>query len=137
VFPKTRTFLARKPGVNRKMRWSQDKYEEYIVKRGRHPEDADKPDSGRESRLQAKCEKWLRDHGYYYVHDRSRKKNVAGIPDLICFLPEGRVVVVELKAKEGKPSKEQIHTLRMLKYHKHEVYVVRSYKKFLEIVHGT
>jgi len=118
------------------MRWTQDQYEEYIVKRGRHPDDFDKPDDGKESRLQARCEKWLRDHGYYFVHDRSRKKNTAGIPDLICFLPEGRVVVIELKAKEGRPTKEQTHMLRLLKYHKHEVYLIRAYKRFLEVMRG-
>ncbi len=116
------------------MRWTQDQYEAYIVSKGRHPEDMEQPDAGPESRLQAKCERWLREKGFPYVHDRSRKKNKSGIPDLICFLPEGRCVIVELKAKGGRLSKEQVHMLRMLKFLKHEVYEVRSFKAFIQIM---
>jgi RecB family endonuclease NucS len=119
-------------------RWTQEQYEAYIVAKGRHPEDVDKPDSGKESRLQSKCEKWLKQHGFPFVHDRSRKKNTRGIPDLICFLPEGRTVIIELKAERGKPTPEQTQMLRMLKYLKHEVYIIRAYKRFIEVMkeHG-
>lgn len=123
-------------------RWSQERFEAYIAKSakwrgGDSLNDTEQPDSGKEARLQLKCERWLRDHGYPYVHDRSRKKNRRGIPDLICFLPEGRVVVVELKAKDGRLSFEQTQTLRMLKYLKHEVHEVRSFKRFLQIMEAT
>ena len=121
------------------MRWTREQFEEYIVKRSKWSMDAldpTKPDPGKEARLQKKCEKWLKSHGYPYFHDRSRKRNKAGLPDLICFLPEGRTVIIELKAKGGRLSKEQQHTIRMLKYLKHEVYEVRSYKRFLQIMEG-
>lgn len=95
------------------------------------------PDEGKEARLQGKCEKWLKDRGYCYVHDRSKKMNKRGeILDLYCFLPEGRVVIMELKSKDGGMSPEQRQTYRMLKYLKHEVYEVRSFKQFLQIMQG-
>lgn len=122
-------------------RMTQAQFESYLARSakwrgGEALNDTEQPDPGKEARLQRKCERWLRDHGYPYVHDRSRKKNARGIPDLICFLPEGRCVIVELKAKGGRLSPEQTQTLRMLKYLKHEVFEVRSYKRFLEIVDG-
>ena len=87
-------------------RWTENQYQDYIVKRNSkapgQPTIDDPPDSGRESRLQAKCELWLKERGFPYFHDRSRKKNKAGIPDLICFLPEGRVVVIESRFQEFK-----------------------------------
>ena len=110
---------------------------EYTVKmRGENPDLDDHPDHGPESRLQSRCEKWLRNHGYKYIHDRSRKKNQPGIPDLICFLPEGRVVCIELKSQKGELRKEQAEWKRILKYLKHEYHTVKSYKRFLEVVNG-
>lgn len=125
--------------MGRGMKISQAQFEQILTRRQKWPGDIldpEKPDSGWEQTLQRKCEQWLRDHGYPYIHDRSRKKNKRGIPDLICFLPEGRVVVVELKAKGGRMSPEQTQMLRMLKYLKHEVFEVRSFKRFVEIVGG-
>ena len=123
------------------MRWSQEQFEDYLVRRRKWQPDGlvpgkHEPDPGKEARLQRKCERWLKDHGYPYFHDRSRKENKAGLPDLICFLPEGRTVIIELKAKGGRLSPEQVHTLRMLKYLKHEVYEIRSFKKFLEVMNN-
>ncbi|MFH1953151.1 MAG: VRR-NUC domain-containing protein [Pseudomonadota bacterium] len=122
------------------MRWTQSQFENYILKRNKWQGDLlqpETPDPGKEEKLQSKCESWLKDHGYPYFHDRSRKKNQAGIPDLICFLPEGRCVIIELKAKEGRLTKEQQQILKMLKWLKHEVYEVRSFKRFLEVMnHG-
>ena len=114
------------------MRWTEEQLAEYQSRNYKTmPHEADE---GPESELQKKCERWLRENGFPYFHDRSRGKNKRGIPDLICFLGEGRVVVIELKAKSGRMSEEQKETMMRLKYLGHEVHEVRSYKRFLYLV---
>lgn len=122
-------------------RWTPTQYEEYLRTRSTFQGNQDpwkllsmKADDGKESRLQSRCEAWLKQKGYPYFHDRSRGKNQPGMLDLICFLPEGRTVIIELKAKGGRLSKEQLQTMRMLKYLKHEVYEVRSWKAFMGVM---
>lgn len=121
------------------MRWTQDQFESYIASKGKWPGNTleicpDKPDPGKESRLQAKCEAWMKERGFPCFHDRSRGKNRAGWFDLTCLLPEGRTVFIELKSGSGRPSPEQSNLIRQAKYLKHEVYEVRSFKRFIEIV---
>ena len=119
-------------------RWTENQYLDYIVKRNSKPPGQptidDPPDSGRESRLQAKCELWLKERGFPYFHDRSWKKNKKGWFDLTCLLPEGRTVFLELKSKDGRRSPEQTELRKMAKFLKHEVYEVRSYKHFTYIM---
>lgn len=126
-------------------RWSEQEYEEFKLKRycGHTRKElgdtfAPEADEGPESDLQRKAEFWLKDHGFPYIHDRSRKKNRSGaILDLHCYLPKGRHVVIELKAKGKKMSPEQMETFRKIQNLGHEIYRdVRSYKRFLEIVQG-
>jgi len=116
------------------MRWTEEQYQEYTLRR---PHIASQPvdaDDGPESELQRKCEKWLRENGFPYHHDRSRGKNKAGWFDLVALLPEGRAVFIEFKAAKGKLRPEQQDLIRMAKYLKHEVHEVRSYKRFLYLV---
>ena len=88
-----------------------------------------------ESKLQAKCTQWLRDHGIKYIHVHG-KKNRAGILDLYCFMPDDHVIVFELKGDTGRMSDEQKEWVSYLNYHGYEVYAgVRSYKRFLEVMH--
>jgi len=92
-------------------------------------------DQGPESKLQQKAEKWLNERGYPYIHDRSRKKNKKGkILDLHIYLPKGRHVVIEFKVVGNKMSDEQKETYRKILFLGHEIYEVRSYKKFLQIM---
>lgn len=125
------------------MKWSQKEYDDYISKYNSsvakyHPGCDEIADEGKESTLQLKCEQWLKMKGFHYLHDRSRKKNPAGMfLDLHIYLPAGRHVVVELKVKGNKMSKEQVDTYRKLMFLGHEVYECRSYKRFLEIMNNT
>ena len=92
-------------------------------------------DQGPESDLQRKAEAWLNERGYPYLHDRSRRKNKRGkILDLHIYLPKGRHVVVEFKAKGNKMSDEQKETYRKILFLGHEIYEVRSFKKFISIM---
>lgn len=88
-----------------------------------------------ESKLQSKCNKFLREHNYKFIHDYSRGVNEPGYLDLYIFLPKRRLVVIELKVKKGRHSKEQKEWISYLNYHGYEVYPdVRSYKRFVEII---
>lgn len=123
------------------MHWTQEQYQEYMRKINKdikpfHP-DTMEADEGPESELQSKCNKWLDDRGYPYIHDKSRKKNKRGkILDLHIYLPAGRHVVIELKVTGNKMSPEQLDTYRKILYLGHEIYEVRTFKRFLEIMEG-
>lgn len=92
------------------------------------------PDEGPESQLQKKIMEHCRKHGWPVFHDRSRRRNQPGWPDLFMFLPEGGVVLMELKAGNKKLRKEQKELRRVLNWLGHNVYIVRSFKRFLEVV---
>jgi len=92
------------------------------------------PDKGRESKLQAKIIKWALDKGYPVFHDRSRKKNVPGWPDLTICLPEGIVLFLELKSAKGVMRPEQKHIRQQMVFLGHHHFVVKSYKGFLSII---
>ena len=97
----------------------------------------DTPDPGLESILLNKCTEFLRDHHYKFFHDYSKKINEAGILDLYIFLPKRRLVVMELKAKGGRLSKEQKEWISYLSFHGYEVYRdVRSYKRFIKLIYN-
>jgi hypothetical protein len=49
-----------------------------------------------------------------------------GVPDRIVLLPGGRVVFVELKAKDGRPSKRQLLRHRQFRALGFQVYVINS-----------
>ena len=116
-------------------RWSQDQLDEFNVRRGSWIKvDEDLPDNTPERVLQAKCLKYLKEKGYPVWHDWSRKKYKAGFPDLIIFMDNGRVEMIELKAAAGRLRKEQQHLHRNLMFLGHSVHVVKSFKKFIEIM---
>jgi hypothetical protein len=118
------------------MRFSQEQYEEYMSRvRPQQPDAPEVPDPGPEALLQAKCMKYCREHGYPFFHDRSRGCNNAGFPDLFIFL-ENRVVLIELKAANGKLRKKQQDLRRTLSWLGHTVHVCRSYSGFIKIIHG-
>ena len=121
------------------MRWTEQEWEDYAEglrqARLRKDDDPEVPDTGLESKLLAKCLKYCKDHGYPVFHDWSRKKNNAGWPDLICFL-KYRIELIELKAAGRKLREEQQALHRELMFLGHVVHVVRSYKRFLEVMKG-
>ena len=92
------------------------------------------PDPGSESDLQDKIEKWCEDHGYPFFHDRSRKCNEPGLPDLVIALPGAVTLWVELKSKRGRLSEDQKRWRLMLLQLGHQWHEVRSYRQFIKIV---
>lgn len=120
------------------MNWSEAELAEWQAKQNKSPaplDDDETPDQGLESKLQANCMKYCRDHGFPVFHDRSKKKNQPGWPDLFVFA-ENRVVMVELKAADGKLRKEQKHLRQVLSWLGHPVHVCRSYVGFVRVMVG-
>jgi hypothetical protein len=94
-------------------------------------DEAGEVDDGPESRIQGRIEDLCRRRGYFLFHDRSKKVNAPGLPDLIIALPGGRTVWLELKSKGGRMSPEQTLVINQLLLLGHEVHIVRSFKAAL------
>lgn len=74
-----------------------------------------------------KQEGWLAFHGSM-AH---RTFRTAGEPDFIILLPDGKLLLVECKAKNGKLSPEQIGVAMWAEKLGHKVHLVRSFQEFL------
>jgi hypothetical protein len=120
------------------MHWTEDQLTAYMAQRQAHRQpnggSVDVPDAGPESRLQARCIRYCKERGWPVWHDRSQKTNEPGWPDLVIFKPEGEVKLIELKAAAGKLRREQEFMKRQFMFLGHEIEVVRSFKKFCEVV---
>ena len=123
-------------------RWTQEEVDEHMAKFGAFDDLNDiEADKGPENRLQKKINRWCREHGYPYLSFKQskavKKLLPAGWPDVIIFMKHPRALVVELKSKTGRPSKEQLDYKRVFKFLGWEWYLVKSYKQFLGIVNKT
>ena len=119
------------------MRWSQDELDAFYAKSKFKPEvtKEDLDTDAKESELQSKIEAWCKERGYFHFHDRSRKVNTPGMPDLVIALPGGKTLWCELKRpKGGKVSVEQQRVILRLNYLGHCVVVVNTFKGFLREV---
>lgn len=118
------------------MRWTEEKYQEFLANRIDTKTGTDmcqEADPGPEKELQKTIMDWCRQRGYPVFHDYSRKKNIAGWPDLTIVMEGGRVLWIELKAARGKLSKEQKHLRQVFFYLRHDIHQVKSFKRFLEV----
>ena len=96
----------------------------------------DTPDPGRESKLLNKCLKYCKERGYPTWHDRSRGKNQPGWPDLIIFMHNGKTILIELKSARGAFRTQQQLLARQFMYLGHKYHKLKSFKRFVEIVHA-
>ena len=100
--------------------------------------DDDTPDDGPESVLAGKIGTWARDNGYPILSFRQSRKAQgfipAGWPDIELKLPNGRAVSLELKSATGRMKQEQKDMKLRFMALGHEIYTVKSWKRFLEIV---
>ena len=60
----------------------------------------------------------------------------SGAPDLLVFMPGGRLVCLEVKTEKGFQSPAQKHFEEKLNELKFEYYVVRSVDDVMEIING-
>ena len=94
-----------------------------------------KADDKAEKDLQTVCERELSRNAIAFLHISFRAREKAGWPDLV-FALDGRPIAVELKAKGGKLSTDQVKMLTMMKVNGWEVYVLRSYVPFWGLLNG-
>jgi hypothetical protein len=99
-------------------------------------DDAVTNEKGLHVEIMAWCDKqWPR---IKYIHARmDRKSTIAvGAHDLTLFMPGGKVLCIECKAKAGKLSNEQLAWTAEMRLNGHEVWVVRSMGEFEGLVRG-
>ena len=87
-----------------------------------------------ERQIQVKCIELLKKRGGFAVKVDSTSSR--GWPDLLCVLPNGTILFVELKTKTGKTSKLQDYMINKLKRNKANVYIIRSVEAFDQLVTG-
>lgn len=85
-----------------------------------------------ESVLHDQVATYCRQMGYYYIHSRMDRPSTiqVGAPDFVVALPNGRVLWVECKRKDGKLRTEQLAAAAWLKQLKHRYCEVRSLDDF-------
>ncbi len=127
--------------VNIVMRWTETQLETYLAKQpmtdisGDIWQDADEgPESKLQSKIKAWCKTWGRPILSFPRTPKVRRFLPPGWPDDCIVMPGSRVLWIEDKTKSGRPSPEQIHLHLVFRALGHEVHVVRSFKRFLEIV---
>jgi hypothetical protein len=100
-----------------------------------------------ESYIQSLCESYLTMRHIPYLHLTTAIKRrimgrfyvfpvegMTGYPDLIIFLPKGRVLLVELKSEKGKLSDDQKRVFPELEAKGHLIFIVRSFEAFKELI---
>ncbi len=119
-------------------RWTEEQFKEYMV-RTEVKSHNDTPDDGPEARLQGRCLKYCKDEGYPCLSFRQSKKAIGfvtpGWPDMTILTKDG-VVFIELKSKGGRLRTEQDKLKRIFDWLGHPIHIVKSYKRFLEIMKG-
>lgn len=123
--------------------WTQAWADEQVRKWGPAPEvpheqGGEIADEGPESKLQGKIVKWCKDWGRPCLSfprtPSVRRFLPAGWPDVCIIQPGGVVIWLELKEHTGKPSPEQKLLHLQFMALGHTVSVVKSFRRFLEIV---
>lgn len=125
-------------------RWTEAEYQDWKDKREvklyRNIGEVDTPDYGPESKLAGKISKWAKTNGYPILNFRQSKKAAGfipvGFPDVTLVLPN-RVVFMELKSASGRLRKEQQEVAIQFAHLGNAIHVVKSFRRFLEIVNET
>ncbi len=91
--------------------------------------------AGTEKDLHSQIESDLRGRRWLYVHSRTDQKTTTakGVPDFICFPPNGKGFFVEVKTRVGKltPEQQAFKFVAELSGYRYEI--VRSFKEWLQV----
>jgi len=102
-------------------------------------QDKDTPDPGLESKLASKIRKHCKENFYpaiIYPQTKDLAKYIPkGFPDVTIFL-KNRVIFLELKSAKGVLKKHQQLMAQALIVLGYEWYLVRSFKKYIELLYG-
>lgn len=125
------------------IRWTRGELDSYLA--AKFPpkvpsQDQESSDKGPESALQSKIVKWCRDWARPVLSLRQSVKAkgfiTPGWPDMTIAMPGGRTLWIETKAEKGVVKEDQRAIHLQLMALGHEVHVVKSYRRFLEIVNA-
>jgi len=124
--------------LQRRIQITQDSIDQSVEHSIDHPEQF--ADLGPESALQSKIKVYCKGKGWpilSFPRTADVKKFLPpGYPDVVLSLPYGHTLYLELKAARGIWKEKQQLIAGQLNQLGHQYFVVRSYKKFLEIVEG-
>ena len=84
----------------------------------------------RESALESKAVKYARSHGVVVA----KLTQLDGVPDRIFFVPGGKPLIVEFKARGEKPGELQQWYLKKLKEDGYRAVFVETWEQFLELM---
>lgn len=104
----------------------------------RVPEAADSNAVEREADLHQQILDECARRGWMVMHSRMDMPSTlqAGVPDFVIMRGDGKCLMIEAKSRTGKLSIAQIGMAAWAKKLGHEIHVVRSFERFLEIVRG-
>ena len=99
-------------------------------------EDEPEADLALESELASKIVAHAKAHGWpcLYMKPLKSLQKIAIWLDITLALPQGQVIFLELKERKGVLRDKQRLVFNMLKHLGHEAYVVKSFKRYLEII---
>jgi hypothetical protein len=111
---------------------------EYMAYEARQRKGNQSPDDGayeQESRLQADIKAECLRRGWLVLCGSMARKThrTVGEPDLTILCDAGRILFIECKDKDGKVSQEQGALHAWAEKLGHEVHVVRSLERFIEV----
>ena len=69
---------------------------------------------------------------FAYHNKMKAQGKVAGIPDLM-IIGKGKLFFVELKAEDGKTSKEQDYFIKCLNYNEHNCFICKTQEDFMQV----
>jgi len=127
-------------GRKKGMKFTEQDYQTFLAKQHKSiPDDPHQADDEPESTLSKKIRQFCKAKGWPALILPQNKLLRYFIPegwlDGVIALPEGRVIFLELKSKKGELRKAQRLMVAMLLTLGHEVYKVKTWKRFLEIIY--
>ena len=124
-----------------KLTWQDVEAHNAKVFAARFPEKAakiadDAISAGTEKNLHRQIESHLKELRWLYIHSRTDQPTTQakGVPDFVCFPPQGRALFIECKTRVGKLSPEQraFQFVAQLSGYRYEI--VRSMQDFNSIL---
>lgn len=108
-----------------------------LAEKGLRKEPSDATECKRESDLHRQIMEFCQNKGWLCFHGSMAHKTyrTIGEPDLTICADKGRTFFVECKKKGGKPTREQLAMIAMLKKLGHKAEIVWSLKEFTDSFH--
>lgn len=89
-----------------------------------------RPSKRRESALESTAVRWARDRGIVVA----KLTELVGVPDRIFFVPGGKPLIIEFKARRNEPSETQAWYLDTLRAAGYDAHSCDTKEKFLTLM---